>query len=93
MTTKRKCQTVAAETAKSDAATPQVAVTPQPPSPFTDFTGLVNYLPMYKPRTLRALVKKKILPHIRPPGTRKLGFFLPAVESAMRRFEKGGIQQ
>lgn len=61
-------------------------------TPFTDFAGLVRYLPMYRPRTLRALVKKKILPHIRPPGTRKLGFHLPSVDAALRRFEKGGIQ-
>ncbi len=63
-----------------------------PPTPFTDFLGLVRHLPMYGSRTLRNLVKRKIIPSVRPPGTRKLGFFLPSVEAALLRFQRGGIE-
>lgn len=73
-------------------AKPQEAATATATSPFADFAGLCAFLPMYKPRTLRSLLKKKILPVVRPPGTRKLGFHLPAVEAALLRQQKGGIQ-
>lgn len=76
-----------------EAAKPQEAATPNAPSPFTDFPGLVRHLPMYGARTLRTLVKRKIIPSVRPPGTRKLGFFLPAVERALLRFQHGGIEE
>ena len=90
MQKKSNCRPVAAETAKTETAKPPVAATA--PSPFTDFPGLVRHLPMYGARTLRTLVKRKIIPSVRPPGTRKLGFFLPSVEAALLRFQKGGIE-
>ena len=84
------CQPVAAETAKIETARPQQAATARPSSPFTDFAGLVRHLPAYGPRTLRALVKRRVIPCVRPPGTRKLNFHLPSVEAALLRYQQGG---
>ena len=86
------CKTVAAETAETETAKSQEAATSTAPTPFRDFPGLVRHLPMYGARTLRTLVKRKIIPSVRPPGTRKLGFFLPSVEAALLRFQRGGIE-
>jgi hypothetical protein len=63
-----------------------------PPTPFCDFTALVRHLPMYGERTLRQLVKDKILPAVRPPGSRKLAFHIPSVEAALLRYQNGGIE-
>ena len=65
---------------------------PQASTPFTDFDGLMKHLPMYGERSLRELLKKKILPTIRPPGSRKLAFHLPSIDAAMIRFQRGGIE-
>lgn len=47
---------------------------------------------MYKARTLRDLIKRGIIPCIRPPGTRKLNFHMLSVEAALLRFQRGGIE-
>jgi len=60
------------------------------PSPFVGFAGLARHLPMFKPRTLRALVARGVIPCVRPPGTRKLTFHLPSVDAAMLRYQRGG---
>jgi len=60
------------------------------PSPFTNFPGLVRHLPMYGERTLRELVKRRVIPCVRPPGTRKLNFHLPSVEASLLRYQQGG---
>ena len=70
----------------------EAAGTPSAPATFLDFPGLVRYLPMYRERKLRELVKLKIVPTLRLPGTRKLAFHLPSVEAALVRFQKGGIE-
>ena len=62
------------------------------PSPFTDFDGLARHVTFYKRRTLRDLVKRKILPCVRVKSSRKLGFHLPSVDAALLRFQQGGIQ-
>lgn len=92
--TNRKCicLPVAAETAKTSATPNPEAATPTPATPFADFPGLVRHLPMYGERTLRSLVKKKVIPSIRPPRTRKLAFHLPSVEVALLRYQLGGIE-
>ena len=59
-------------------------------TPFCDFPALVRHLPMYSPRTLRQLVKNRIIPSVRPPGSRKLAFHLPSVEAALLRHQQGG---
>jgi len=68
----------------------QVATPAQASTPFTDFAGLVSHLPAYGPRTIRALVKRRIIPCVRLPGTRKLNFHLPSVEVALLRYQQGG---
>ena len=80
---------VAAEAAK-DIAFP--IAPPAPPSPFTDFAGLVRFLPAYRPRTLRSLIKRRLIPTARLPGTRKLNFHLASVEAALLRYQQGGIE-
>ena len=65
----------------------EIATMPPAPTPFCDFSALVRHLPMYGERTLRELVKRKILPVCRPPGTRKLAFHLPSVEAALLRHQ------
>lgn len=59
-------------------------------TPFCDFTALIRHLPMYGERTLRELVKRKIIPSVRPPGSRKLAFHIPSVETALLRYQQGG---
>ena len=59
-------------------------------TPFCDFPALVRHLPMYSERTLRELVKRRVIPAVRPPGSRKLAFHLPSVEAALLRHQKGG---
>jgi hypothetical protein len=70
----------------------EVAAKSSPPTPFCDFPALVRHLPMYGPRTLRDLAKRKIIPTIRPPGSRKLAFHIPSVERSLLRFQRGGIE-
>ena len=70
----------------------EVTVSPRDPTPFSDFPGLVRHLPMYGERTLRQLVKDKVIPAVRPPGSRKLAFHIPSVEAALLRFQHGGIE-
>jgi hypothetical protein len=60
-------------------------------TPFCDFSAMVRHLPMYGERTLRELVKRKIIPSVRPPGSRKLAFHIPSVEASLLRYQKGGI--
>jgi hypothetical protein len=59
-------------------------------TPFCDFSALVRRLPMYGERTLRELIKRKIIPSVRPPGSRKLAFHIPSVEAALLRYQHGG---
>jgi hypothetical protein len=93
MQTKSDCPPVAAETAKASQATPPLAgAALHAPSPFTGFDGLVHHLPMYGERRLRQMVKDKLIPSIRPPGSRKLTFHLPSVDSALLRYQRGGIE-
>ena len=70
----------------------EVATKTPPPTPFTDFFGLVRHLPMYGERTLREMVKRKIICAVRPPGSRKLAFHIPSVEASLLRFQRGGIE-
>jgi hypothetical protein len=60
-------------------------------TPFIDFLELNRRLPMYAPRTLRTLVQKGVIPAGRPPGSRKLAFFWPAVVDALKRHQVGGL--
>ena len=93
------CQPVTGESAQTNTAPSAEATTisreasPKPPAvtPFCDFSGLMEHLPMYGARTARQLVKDKIIPSIRPPGSRKLAFHIPSVERSLLRFQKGGI--
>lgn len=70
----------------------EAGVNSPPATPFCDFPALVRHLPMYGPRTLRELVKREIIPSVRPPGSRKLAFHIPSVDAALLRFQRGGIQ-
>ena len=83
--------TASGATAGEPDSLPVTAQNPNP-SPFTDFPGLVRYLPMYGERTLRDLRKRGLIPSIRPPGSRKLAFHLPSVDAALLRFQRGGIE-
>jgi len=69
---------------------PLPPATPATQGPFTDFAGLVTHLPAYGARTIRALVKRRVIPCVRLPGTRKLNFHLPSVEAALLRYQQGG---
>jgi len=64
---------------------------PPPASPFLDFAGLAARLP-YSPRSIRSLVKRGDIPSIRLRNCRKLLFDWPAVEAALRRNAKGGVE-
>ncbi len=70
----------------------EVTTKSPPPTPFCDFPALVRHLPMYGERTLRELVKKRIVPCLRPPGSRKLAFHIPSVEAALLRYQRGGLE-
>ncbi len=70
----------------------EVKTNPPAPTPFGDFPALVRHFPMYGERTLRKLVKDKVFPVCRPPGSRKLAFHIPSCESALLRFSRGGIE-
>ncbi|MSU62123.1 MAG: hypothetical protein EXS31_06965 [Pedosphaera sp.] len=59
---------------------------------FVDFNGLCAAVPL-SARTLRELIKKRIVPHIRLSGGRRLLFSLSNVEKSLLRFEKGGIPE
>jgi len=56
-------------------------------TPFCGFADLCNRLPFYSARTLRSMVAKRIIPAVRPPGSRKLAFFWPGVVEALRRHQ------
>jgi len=90
MKTESKCLAEPAASSQTGDTIPQQSAIPAAPSPFTDFGGLVRHLPAYGPRTIRTLVKRRIIPSIRPPGTRKLNFHIPSVEAALLRFQQGG---
>ena len=60
-------------------------------TPFTDFAGLCARVP-YSPRALRSLVQRGDIPSIRLRNCRKLLFDWPAVEAALRRNAKGGVE-
>ena len=64
----------------------------EPPTPFVDFSELCRRLPMYGERTIRSLIKRRILPAVRPPKSRKLGFFWPGVVEALKRHQTGGAE-
>jgi hypothetical protein len=57
---------------------------------FFDFQQLRSFVPVSE-RTLRSLIKKEIIPHVRVKGGRRLLFHGPSVERALLRFQKGGI--
>ena len=63
---------------------------PDRTSPIIGFDELARRLPVYRERTLRALVQRRILPSIRPPGSRKLAFHWPSVIEALKRHQRGG---
>ena len=73
-----------------DPGHPAALVATQLPSGFTDFLGLKKIVP-FGARTLRTLIKKGIIPHIRVKGGRRLLFHIASVEKALLRFQKGGI--
>lgn len=88
------CLPDAAERAET-AATIQPEATPTAPpvtnpSPFVGFGDLARRYPFYKERTLRELVKRKILPTCRPPGSRKLVFHVESCDRALLRYQRGG---
>lgn len=58
--------------------------------PFIDYKTLRGRLPLCD-RTLRELIRKGVLPSIALPGGRKRLFYWPAVEAALRRFQRGGV--
>lgn len=55
------------------------------------FTELCARLPL-SARTLRTEIQRKRLPAIRLPGARKFLFDWVAVRNALKRFERGGIE-
>jgi len=59
---------------------------------FYGFDGLCAAVPL-SPRTLRALIKQGLIPHIRMKGGRRLIFHGPSVNRALLRFQKGGIPE
>jgi len=61
------------------------------PGGFFDFQRLRTFVPVSE-RTLRSLIKREIIPHIRVKGGRRLLFHGPSVERALIRFQRGGIQ-
>ena len=56
------------------------------------FDALATRLPFASERTLRDWTRRGILPSIRPPGARKLGFHWPSVIEALQRHSRGGGQ-
>jgi len=60
------------------------------PGGFFDFQYLRSFVPVSE-RTLRSLIKREIIPHVRVKGGRRLLFHGPSVERALLRFQKGGI--
>ncbi len=62
------------------------------PPGFVDFSGLCAAVPLSE-RSLRDLIKKRIIPHVRVSGGRRLLFSLPNVEKSLLRFEKGGTPE
>lgn len=73
-----------------DAAQPTAPST-NLPNGFFDFQQLRNFVPLSE-RTLRSLIKRGIIPHIRLRGGRRLIFHGPSVERALIRFQRGGIE-
>jgi hypothetical protein len=59
---------------------------------FYGFDGLRAAVPL-SPRTLRELIKRGLIPHIRMKGGRRLIFHGPSVNCAVLRFQKGGIPE
>jgi hypothetical protein len=67
---------------------------PQPstlPEGFLDVPGLLARLPISE-RTLREEIKKRRIPAIRLPGSRRLLFDWPSVQRSLLRFQTGGVQ-
>lgn len=54
-------------------------------SGFLDFKGLCERVPL-SPRTLRSAIKRKQIPHIRLPKSRRLLFSWEAVRLSLLRF-------
>ncbi len=61
-----------------------------PASPFTDFPGLMRFLPMWQTRTLRRYVNNGVIPVIRLKN-QKMWFHLPSVEAALLKLQTGGM--
>jgi hypothetical protein len=61
------------------------------PTGFLDFRRLLDFVPLGE-RTLRDLIKRGIIPHIRVKGGRRLLFHTESVERALVRFQRGGIE-
>lgn len=55
------------------------------------FQQLSRRIPV-SPRTLRTWISKGIIPAIRPGKSRRMLFYWPDVERALRRFTTGGIE-
>jgi hypothetical protein len=70
----------------------EVTAKATPTTPFTDLHGLVRYLPMYGQRSLRQMIKDKVLPVCRPPGSRKICVHIPSIEQALLRWSRGGAE-
>ncbi len=71
--------------------------TPRNPQPstrlegFLDVPALLARLPISE-RTLREEIKRRRIPVIRLPGSRRLLFDWPSVQRSLLRFQQGGIQ-
>ena len=56
---------------------------------FLDFKQLCERLPLGE-RTLREAIKRRIIPHVRLPGARRLLFDWENVRAALLRHQQGG---
>jgi hypothetical protein len=56
---------------------------------FLDFKQLCERLPLGE-RTLREAIKRRLIPHVRLPGARRLLFDWDNVRAALLRYQQGG---
>ncbi len=62
------------------------------PPGFLDLTELQTRIPLSE-RTIRSLIAKRVIPHVRLPGGRRLLFDWPSVKRSLLRYEEGGIER